>query len=617
MVRKSKVCKKTIFSIALLLVVAGVLSIGINADVFAKEQTCKVTDHEDPAMQYLSTNEEKEYAAQYIYLKVEGSDYAIQENGVLTQPSFDKKTPTVDMEKFVEMSGDKILINGIKLSEIYNNYDEVTRNVCEAIINPFTRWGYFGIKLPTIADYRDILKLEIKEGCKFPSLASAQSGAINESECYVNVGAYQFVHSDMESKQDIPDNAVKMSVEDDAIVFTIKFNRFLTANCDQAFGENNYNYILLNGKPLLELNNPDVVPASQWVAAKWGAKVQGDRLTLVVTVPLRCSALINADYDYVGNSFLLKKGMELPDSRQGEGTRNAGALQRSYRLGIYAEEFITEFYDETDSPEQFGTNQISGVTFDTNDGTGEAGAVIKVTFASAISNEGIPAEGDYHVAASEAAREAWGLADGNVYSKPFYIGFMHDGLKSSLLDNVYINGLSIAQWQAEIRKSDDASVRWRAISVHYGEYGGKVMSIHFPADAVSTKQKIIESYENGTLSIEFKPGLKFMTHSMVKTGQKFVFRKSTDSFVPATVDSDAKELSVYYNGEKVENNSLIDGYGLIDRNSLWIPDDGNDYYVSFDTQSKDSGSHVNVTIYLDKKIVFAFSIKRNQTDGGI
>lgn len=616
MVRKGKVYKTIKLSIVLLLIIAGVLVTGMNADIFAKEKACKVTDHEDPAMQYLSTNEEKEYAAQYIYLKVEGSDYAIQENGAMKQPSFDKKTPTVDVAKFVEMNGDKILINGIALSEIYNNYDEVTRDVCEATINPLTRWGYFGIKLPTIADYRDILKLEVKEGCKFPSLASAQNGSINESECYVNEEAYQFVHSDMESKQDIPDNAVKMSVGDDAIVFTIKFNRFLTENCEQTFGENNYNYILFNGIPLSELNNPATVPASQWIAAKWGAKVQGDRLTLIVTVPLRCSALMNVDYNYVGNSFILKEGMELPASRQGEKKQNAGTLQNTYRLGVYAEEFITEYYDETDTPDKYGTNQISGVTFESNDGTGENGAVIKVTFASAISNENIPAEGDYHVAASEEAREAWGIADGNVYSKPFYIGFMHDGLKSSLLDNVYINGLSIAQWQAEIQKTDDESVRWRAISVHYGENGGKVMSIHFPADAVSTKQKIMESYENGTLSIEFKPGLKFMTGSMVKTGQKFVFRKSTDSFVPVTVDSDAQNLSVYYNGEKVENNSVVDSYGLIDKNSLWIPGDGNDYYVSFDTQSNDEETHVNVTIYLDKKIIFAFSIKRIQEDGG-
>lgn len=611
MVKKRKDCIKKMLSIAMTLVILVVLCAGINVDVLAQEWKCTVTDHQDPAMAYISSQADQEYAAQYIYLRVEGSDYAVQEDDVLTQPSFDQKEAVLDFKSFVQLSGDKILINDITLTEIYNNYDAATRNVCEVKINPLTRWGYLGIKLPTYADYRDLLKVEVQEGCKFPSLDSAQDGMIRASQCYVNQQAYVFVHPDMQSEQDIPDNAVKMSVEENAIVFTIKFNRFLLENCDQVFDADNYSYILLNGTPLSQLNDPERVPAIQWVSAKWNAKVQGDRLALVVTVPVQCSALINADYNYVGNAFVLKEGMKLPASRHGKDTTDTGSLRRSYRLGIYAEEYITEYYDETDSAEQYGTNQISGVTFASNDGTGEAGAMIRVTFAGAISNENVPAQGDYHVAANENAREIWGNADGRVYSKPFYLGFMHDGLKSSLLDNVYINGLSIAQWQTVIQETEERSVRWRAISIHYGEYGGKVMSIHFPADAVATKQKIIESYENGTLTVEFKPGLKFMTNTMVKTGQKFAFRKSTDSFVPVTTDSDVQALSVYYNGKKVENNSVIDGYGLIDKNSLWIPDDGNDYYVSFDTKANDSGVHVNVTVYLDKKIVFAFSIKGN------
>lgn len=611
MVKRGKISLKRLLSIAMTVMILGTVFLQIGTGVSAQGWNCKVTSHEDPAMPYITSEADREYAAQYIYLRVEGSDYAIEDNGTLTQPDFAKTDVTLDFASFVQLSGNRIFLNGLSLADIYYGYDEQTRNVCQVKINPLTRWGYLGIKLPTYSDYRDILKVEVKSGCKFPSLASAQGGVIYSAQCYVNQEDYLFVHADMQSKQDIPDSAVKMSIKSDSIVFTIKFNRFLLENCDSSFGTDNYQYILLNGTPLSELNDPATVPASQWVAAKWGAKDAGDRLTLTVTVPLQCNVLINADYAYVGNAFVLKQGMELPSSRRGDETEDAGTLCRSYRLGIYAEEITTEFYQETDTPDQYGTNQISGVTFATNDGTGEAGAIINVTFACAISNEGIPAQGDYHVAASEAARESWGVSDGNVYSKPFYLGFMHDGLKSSLLECVYINGLSIAQWQAEIAQTEEASVKWRAITIHYGEYGGKVMSIHFPADAVVTRQKIMQSYEDGSLTIEFKPGLKFMTHTMVKTGQKFVFRKSTDSFCPATTDSDLKDLSVYYNGQKVENNSVIDGYGLIDRNSLYIPDDGNSYYVSFDTQSNDSGVHVNVTVYLDKKIVFAFAIKSN------
>lgn len=607
--RKMKKAKRNriySFLLALLLVVAGLFSTRIHSDVLAKGWDCMVTDHEDPAMQYLSTAEEQEFAAQYIYIKVEGSDYAIVEGDAMTEPNFKNKTPAVDAEKFIKMNGKAIYINGISLEEIYGNYDEVTRSACGVVINPLTRWGYIGLKLPTVPDYRDLLELEVKKGCQFPSLATAQNGDIVASKCYVNQETYHFIHEDMKSQQDVPDNAVKMSVNEKNVVFTIKLNRFLLSGCDGKFVKKNYDYVWLNGTPLSQFNDAKTVPASQWIAAKWSAKDAGDRLCLVITVPLTCKSLVNAEYGYVGNHILLKKGMSLPASRKGVGTKDAGALQNSYKLGIYAEEVITEYYDEDERMEDYGTNQVSGVTFQENDGEG---ALIKVTFASAISNEGIPAEGDYHVIASEEAREKWG--DGNVYSKPFYLGFMHDGLKSSVLDHIYINGQSLAQWQAEIQKLDESSVRWRAISIHYGELGGKVMTIHFVSDAVNTKQKLLDAYENGTMSIEFQPGVKFMTHSMIKTGQKFVYQKETESFCPATTKEDAKNLDVYYNGEKVENNSIIQGYGLIDKNSLYIPDDGKEYYTSFDTKSGADGTQVNVTIYLEKKIVFAFTIKRS------
>ncbi len=602
--------KKVQFRVITMVAVLFVIAVfGVSfATTRAAGLACQITGHEDPAMSYISAEEDKSYSAQYIYLRVEGSDYAKEEGEALNSPAFTAKSPIVDTESFVAMNGNKIRINGKTLAEIYNSYDEATKAVCEFTINPLTRWGYFGIKLPTFDDYRDILKIDVLKGCKFPKLEDMQDGQYSEAGCYVNSQSYEFVHDDMKSSQDVPDNAVKVKIGESDITYTIKFNRFLIGDGKPNFEMNNYKNILLNGIPLSELNDPETVPAGRWVAAKWACENAGDRLLLTITVPLRCDALVNSDYSYVGNSIILKEGLTLPKSSFGDSKGDAGALNGSFRLAVYEEEVLTEFYDEDDSVNNYSTNQISGVTFTENDGSGEAAALIKVTFASAISNENVPAEGDYHVIASEEAREAWGENDDKVYSKPFYTGFMHDGLKSSVLDNIYINGLSLAQWQAQI--TDEESVKWRSISIHYGEYGGKVMSIHFPADAVATKNKIIESYEDGTLSIEFKPGLKFVTSSMVKTGQKFVFRKSTDSFVPATISGDAKDLAVYYNGEKVENNSVIEGYGLIDKDSLYIPDDGNDYYVSFDTQASDESTHVNVTIYLDKKIIFAFAILR-------
>ena len=249
---------KRILSFAMTLIILGSLLTGIHIAAFAQEWTCVVTDHQDPAMPFISSEADKEYAAQYIYLRVEGSDYAEEENGDLLQPAFDQKEAVLDFAKFVQLSGNKIFINDLSLAEIYYSYDAATRNVCEVRINPLTRWGYLGIKLPTYADYRDLLKVEVQQGCKFPSLKSAQNGGFSAFQCYENQQSYLFVHPDMESAQDIPDNAVKMSVEEDAVVFTIKFNRFLLADCEQALSMDNYSNILLNGIPLSQLNSEPI-----------------------------------------------------------------------------------------------------------------------------------------------------------------------------------------------------------------------------------------------------------------------------------------------------------------------------------------------------------------------
>lgn len=158
MEKKAKRIRIYSFLLALLLVAAGFFSIRIYTEVYAKAWDCVVTDHEDPAMQYLSTADEQEYAAQYIYIKVEGADYAIAEGDVMTEPNFSNKTSTIDAEKFIKMNGK-----------------------------------------------------------------------------------------------------------------AIKLNRFLLGACDGKFAKENYDDVLLNGTPLSTFNDAKTVPASQWIAAKWGA----------------------------------------------------------------------------------------------------------------------------------------------------------------------------------------------------------------------------------------------------------------------------------------------------------------------------------------------------------
>ncbi len=523
------------------------------ATTMTEKGTVKISDHLDYAF--------ADYG--YFYLNLVGSDYP--------EGSAYANVLTTDCKLDELNILDNILINGSELSEYSSDIASF-----DFKINQRQRYKTIGFTVPGISNVKNIITFEVKKGCRIPAYNDGTLG-----EKYFTLSErYYYINEDLQTGYEIPDDAVTITEKQASIVYDIKFNFFLSESPKGK--EVDTSHILFNEKTLDEVN-----AEKSYITAKWA---NDTRLTLSVTVKKACPDLKNSKYRYVQNYFALMQGMALPENN---------SLKRSYRLCVYDDEVVTELYKK-DDPNRFSTNQISGITFDLDDGTSNVAALIKVTFASAISNENIPAEGDYFIASSEKYKEqTW--HDKKVWSKHVYRAFMHDGFKSSLMDNVLINGLSIAQWCAI---ADPASTaKDYAVAVHYGEYGGKVMSIHFTAHSTLTKKALVDSYNDGSLSVDFKPGLKFVTGGMVKTEQKFVFRKSTESFVPATLE----EFSVYYNGSKIENGATIEGYGLIDKNSLYIPNDGNQYYVSFDT--KKNGT-TEVTIYLNRESVFFFTIKK-------
>lgn len=523
------------------------------SDVMEEKGTTKITDHRDYV--YVDYTQ--------FYLNLTDNDYGFGDAYA------NISTDGCKLEQLNLL--DKILVDGKALREYSSDPSDF-----EFQINKRQRYATLGFCVPGIANIDDIITFEVLEGCQLPAYNGGGLGAFY----YTVSKTYFYINQDMENGYDIPDNAVAITETDGSITYDIKFNVFVKADCSGE--EVDIDCILFNEQTIEDINSE-----KQYISLQWKSDT---RLTLSLIVDKACPALRNADYRYVQNYIVLKAGMNLPEDNY---------LNKSFRLCVYDDEVVTEFY-KIDDPDDYSTNQISGVTFDLDDGTANVAAMIRVTFASAISNENIPAEGDYFVASSEEWKEkTW--ADKKVWSKKVSRAFMHDGLKSSLLDNVLINGKSIAQWCAMADKASTA--KNYAVAVHYGEYGGKVMSIHLTGHSTITKKAIVDSYNDGTLSVSFKPGLKFVTGSMVKEEQKFVFRKSTNSFVPATLD----DFAVYYNGSKVENNATIDGYGIIDKNSLYIPNDGNNYYVSFDTKNNNI---TEVTIYVNKQIVFFFTIKR-------
>ncbi len=530
---------------------------------------CRITDHIDPAFQWLGESD-LAISIKILFFTVEGVDYGYTASGNTSNIVVNKATLHT-LNYF-----DNIIINGKSLRKWYSELSEEAAKALTLQINEKTRWGCFSISIPNIPDYRDLRTVLVKEGCQIP--------AKNGVDYFVLKENYVWTHPDAVSGYQIPDGAVEIEETSSAISYTIKFseNNIEGAESFPVDLEN----ILFNDKSIASINEE-----ADYISASW----QGGMVPkLLIKVDKDCPYLNNEDYDYVQNYFILKEHMKLP-SLSGE----ESYLGKAYRLCVYDDEVLTEIYKEIDES-KYQTTQVSGVTFTPDDGVGEVSARFLVTFSSPISNENIPAQGDYNILCPETWKENnW--RDPNVYTKHVSLSFVHDGLKSSLFDNVIINGLSLAQWQAVA--DEYASSKPFAVAVHYGMYGNRTMTIDFTEECPSSRNAIIESYNDGSLTIEFREGLRFVNHRMVKESQKFVFRKSTNSFVPATTN---ENILVYYDGKAIKNGETVETYGLADKNSLYIPNDGKDYYVSFDTVN----GLTNVTVYLNREKIFSFKVKK-------
>jgi hypothetical protein len=139
--------------------------------------------------------------------------------------------------------------------------------------------------------------------------------------------------------------------------------------------------------------------------------------------------------------------------------------------------------------------------------------------------------------------------------------FVGGGYKSSLLDNVIINGLSIGEWHAQ----DVAALT--NVQVHYGvALQLNRMDIRFESASKNTYDKIYGLAKDGNgITVEVLSGLRFMTNTITRKAQTFVLKDGV--FIQ---QGESKEVHVYFNGSEVVDGQKITVQTAVADTSIFV-----------------------------------------------
>ena len=267
-------------------------------------------------------------------------------------------------------------------------------------------------------------------------------------------------------------------------------------------------------------------------------------------------AVKNAQYGFAGNSIGLKKGFTFPDG---------SVLGQNYVCHIYKGEVFVDSPADLDYKPLSVTRMEIGLAADAKDNIR-----IHIYF-----NRPICPQTYYHACETEAWR-ASALDAAGLYDKQITDAYIKGGYKSSLLDNVYINGYSVGEWHA----IDDCST---SVHIHMGAADGSSANLMTVAiDSTSQMYAtLLPIYQSGTgLTVEVREG--YFTPTGCKTNETQVFvltgKQMTETNVGGT-------MSVYYDGKAVADGDLIDSMTAASKTNIEV--DGVLSYTLEETQQGD------------------------------
>lgn len=276
--------------------------------------------------------------------------------------------------------------------------------------------------------------------------------------------------------------------------------------------------VLLNGVSLEEIGS--------YAEASW-AEIQG-----IYQINVRLykaydgeGQIRNPEYNYANNSMTVEKDLVFP---------NGDLLDRSYTCRLYGSEKFVD-YELLGNYSEIKVINVS-CFIDTNSAENLHFLIefnLPVTF-----------QGYFHACEHEDWRGTE-LPKYNLYNEIVTNVFVTGGFKSSLMDNILINGKSIGQMHTE-----DAYTT--CVFVQYGQSSLYALDLSIDSNS-ETYRKVFPFFEEGAgIDVEIKEGLKFTTG--YKTMEDVAFTLAGDVFQKV---GEVSAMSVFFDGKRVNDGDVI------------------------------------------------------------
>lgn len=389
---------------------------------------------------------------------------------------------------------------------------------------------------------------------------------VNEERNYVGVG--EFSLDSATDDEIIYEKSLMISETETDYCLSFRFNKKGKLLSDAV----DFSKFCINGISLEEIN-----AEGNYAQAKWVSLSGIYQINITLSKAYQGEGQIkNADVNYACNKISVLEGFSFP---------NGELLGRTYHYHLYSLftdglNFENEVIIDYEPKQTFQEVKVSDVTLD-YDKAANNNLRFVITFDQRITTKTI-----LHVCEPEIWRE--NALGAGLYSAAYTKLFNRFGYKSSLFDNIVLNGETIGEFHAR-------NAHQTCIMVHYGPTSNNslVMWIDTNADEY---QKFATLFESGNgVTLEIRSGLMFPTGVKTKTDYKFVLIDGV--FV---LEQGEKEYSVYFDGQLVHDGDVLRTDYKALESSVWV--DGTDFEVK---KSENNGVAIFTVKYNNKQMSFS------------
>ena len=449
----------------------------------------------------------------------------------------------------------------------YNAYDITSSSLGDAL-QTFTLLGRDAISFTTIklisAYYAD-------ENGMVDTIALRvlnDGSDTNPADNCIYVGAFACTNLDV-----VYSNSFLIEEVEDAYNLTYRFNAKGEFTGQESLP---LSKVFINGESIEAINRKGQFATAKWTAVHGVYQIDVKLLKTYDGV----AAIKNADNNFVGNSMQVSKGLTLP---------NGEIIDRDYACRIYAGETFVDYEILESYEDTFVSKVRVGLDYNPSAPENDPNIHFYIEFNKEI------AQCTYvHAAQTEAWRVAALSYYVNYYDKEISDAFVSGGFKASLFDSLFLNGKSIADWQA----NDSIPT---AVLVHYGQTNQ--YTLDFSIDCTSDMfDEIYAAFKSGEdITVEVKAGMKFAT--AVKTSQDF---KCVINGYTVTTDEVKPEMQVFYDGKKVEEGDMLRSATSVTENNICVQG-----VREYTVQKTVNGNTTMFVITYDGDKTFTFAVQEN------